>query len=147
MPLTFEDKLEIHELFARYSHAIDTGAADDLAATFTPDGAFDGPGGTHTGSDAIRQMGREYHDHPDINNTQHWTNSIVVEGEGDQATAVCYAMCISPTVDGGAIRIELINRYEDELRRHDGRWLFHRRVVRDVFPESINDFSLDASAS
>jgi uncharacterized protein (TIGR02246 family) len=147
MPLTFEDKQEIHELFARYGHAIDSGAADDLAATFTADGVFDGPGGKHTGTDEIRKMGIEYHEHPDINNTQHLTNSIVADGDGDEANAVCYAMCVSPTVDGSAIRIELINRYEDELRRVDGAWRFQRRVVKDVFPESINDFSLDPDAS
>ncbi len=146
MSLTVADKLEIHELLARYGHAIDTGAADDLAATFTEDGVFDGPGGTHTGTEAIRAMGREYHDHPDINDTQHWTNSVVIEGSGDEAHITCYGMCVSPTVDGSAIRIELINRYEDDVRRVDGTWLFQSRVVHDVFPESINDFSLEHAA-
>jgi len=144
MTLTTADKFEIHELLARYGHAIDSGKGDELAATFTPDGEFDGPGGTHSGTEAIRTMGIEYHAHPDINNTQHWINSIVVTGDGDRAKAVSYAMCTSPTVDGEAIRIELINKYEDEIHRVNGAWLIHRRVVVDVFPDSINDFSLES---
>jgi hypothetical protein len=143
MTLSINDKLEIHELLARYGHAIDSGAADALAATFTPDGEFDGPGGKHIGTEALRTMGVDYHAHPDINNTQHWISNIVVEGDGDSGHVVSYAMCVSPTVDGQAIRIELINKYEDDIRRLNGKWLFQRRLVTDCFPESINDFSLE----
>jgi hypothetical protein len=45
MPLSTADQLEILDLAARYSQATDHGDGEALAATFTEDGVFEGPGG------------------------------------------------------------------------------------------------------
>jgi ketosteroid isomerase-like protein len=84
--LTFEDKFEITELAARYNYALDTGDGDAWAATFTDDGVFASSGSTLTGTEAPAEFARDR----DSAGLRHWTNNLVVDGEGREATLRCY---------------------------------------------------------
>lgn len=129
--LTPEDKIEINELIARYNVAIDTGDAEGWAATFTPDGVFDGIVGRFEGREEIADFVRRYSTDPqyeDFRSCQHWVNNVLIEGDGDEATLRADHQMVQPTPEGG--RILLVASYDDALRRVDGRWLFARRRVR-----------------
>lgn len=124
MPLTIEDRVAIQDLVARYNHAIDLGAAEDWAATFTSDGTFESRGEVHAGADALLAFARGFKER--MAGARHWNNNLLIEGDGDEARATCYLQLWR----GG----ELISKgtYVDTLRRLDGAWRFtSRRVVRE----------------
>lgn len=130
MTLTNDDKTEIRELVSRYNKAIDTGDADGYAATFTPDGEFVGIVGTFKGHDELRAFAADYAVNPemaDFSSAQHWVTNLVVDGDGDEATAFSHLMMVKPDGEQGAII--LVGHYDDTLRRVDGAWRFARRVV------------------
>jgi len=140
--LSAEDRLLILDTFARYNRALDKGDGDAFAAVFTPDGEFRGPGGPCKGREQLRAMAAAYYDHPDVNSVQHWTGSIVLDGDGESATSQASVICISPTPDGQSIRVELMGEYADVLSKVDDRWLFKVREVVSVLPAEIEEFSL-----
>ncbi|MGE0227838.1 MAG: nuclear transport factor 2 family protein [Dehalococcoidia bacterium] len=129
MPLSATDRLDILDLAARYSHATDHGDGEALAATFTEDGVFDGPGGSRQGRAA----------HVEATNAlgasgmvlRHFISNAVIEGDGDAATMQLY---VEVKNLGDLTTPMLIGRYHDELRRVDGRWLFARRSVEVDHP-------------
>jgi hypothetical protein len=117
--LTFEDKYEITELVARYNYALDTGDGDAWAATFTEDGVF----GTLTGTESLAEFARDR----DNARQRHWTNNLVIDGEGREATLSCY---LHVTLVGApGIEIVTTGLYTDQLRRVDGEWKFARREL------------------
>jgi uncharacterized protein (TIGR02246 family) len=124
------DRVEIEDLVARYNKAIDTGDAEGWAATFTKDGEFHGIVGDFAGTDELTAFVRAYaseEQFAEFASAQHWVTNIVVEGDEDRAEMFAHLMMIAPLSDGG--RILLVGRYEDTLRKEDGRWLFARRIV------------------
>lgn len=121
--LTFEDKFEITELAARYNHAIDTADGEAWAATFTADGVFAPPGNTVTGTEALAEYARAGADP----RKRHWTNNLVIDGDGDEATLRCYLHLM--LVGAPGIETRVTGRYSDQLRRVDGRWRFARREL------------------
>ena len=74
---------------------------------------------------------RDYVANPDFADwamAQHWTTNIVIDGDGERATAFAHVKMVKPEDDGG--RIILVGWYEDELVKTDGTWRFSRRKVR-----------------
>lgn len=143
-----EDRVEIEQVLMRYAAAYNTGDADTYVSLFTPDAVFElrrdigeppfiGP---FKGRDAIRKQW-----FPDVqagNATaagkfgpmRHVTTNYEIEVSGDTATV--RAFFIEVVSNGANIppgsnppTIHAMGRYEDELVRRDGRWLFSKRVV------------------
>lgn len=54
--LSLADRLEIQELIARYCWALDTRDGDAYAATFIPDGVFQGIGSRGRGHDELQAL-------------------------------------------------------------------------------------------
>lgn len=129
MPLTLEDRMEILDLAARYSHASDHGDGAALAETFTEDGIFEGAGEPRQGraahlaaTNALGASGLVI---------RHFTSNPVIEGDGDAATMLLYVE-VKNLADPSTPM--LVGRYHDELRRVDGRWRFARRRVEVDYP-------------
>lgn len=119
--LSLADRLEIQDLITRYCWALDVRDGEAYAATFTPDGVFDGLTTHGQGHDELRALPLALH--PDRIETQHWVTNIVLQGNGQTATSKCYII---------AYRAEsyYLGHYEDELVKLHGRWLFTRRLFR-----------------
>jgi hypothetical protein len=124
--ISFEDKIAIQELSARYVLAVDNGDGDGRAETFLPDGVFEGGGGRFEGRAAIAEQTNAGRRNPQPNRwgalpgeTQHWVQNYVIDGGADQATATAYVALVHV-----AGRILLVGRYYDTLRKVDGRWFF-----------------------
>lgn len=129
MTLSLDDRLEILDLAARYSHATDHGDAEALADTFTDDGIFEGAGEPRQGRAA----------HVAATQTlaasglalRHFISNPVIEGDGDRATMKLY---VEVKNLGDLDRPMLVGCYHDELRRVEGRWKFARRRVETDYP-------------
>jgi hypothetical protein len=122
--LTTEDRLDIQDLMARYSRAIDFGRWDELPGFFTEDCTLDFGKvmGSHRGRDAVAGFATM------LKGTgltmRHYVGNCIIEGAGDRATATTYVLAFTGQI--GSL-MPTTGRYEDELRKVGGRWLLHVR--------------------
>ena len=122
--LTTEDRLDIQELMARYSRAIDFRRFEELPGFFTEDCTLDFGKlmGSHRGRDAVRGFA-------DVLagtglTMRHYVTNCIIEGAADRATATTYVLAFTGQI--GSL-MPTTGRYEDELRKVSGRWLLHVR--------------------
>src|SRR5215472_10773149 len=99
------------------------------AATFLPDGVFEGTVGRFEGRAAIAAHTNEGRKNPHPNRwgampgeLQHWVFNYVIDGAGDEATARSYIGLVRATGE-----VLLVGRYTDRVRKIEGRWLFAHR--------------------
>lgn len=128
MPLTVEDQLAIQQLYARYNHAIDSGDGPAWAGAFTPDGVFSSATGTFTGKDRLTAFGTAFATRM---KARHWTNNLVLDGDGNTAIGRCYLALFRLTPgEQPPATILTTAIYNDELARDaGGQWRFSRRTV------------------
>jgi 3-phenylpropionate/cinnamic acid dioxygenase small subunit len=115
MAASIEDRFAINDLFVRYATALDSGDVETIVGCFTEDGSLESPAQFRQGGAQLR----------------HVLSNLAVEVTGDRARATCY-LCNIITMDG---RSEMMppGRYECDLQRINGEWLFkHRLVVLDA---------------
>ena len=79
-----QDRLEIYELYARYSWALDTGDTDGYVALFTKDAIAteetrDRGLEVRQGHDEIRKLVLKFHDRADFPGHQHQMAQFVIE--------------------------------------------------------------------
>ena len=133
MPPSIEDRFAINDLFVRYTTALDAGDVDTIVACFTEDGALESPlVGTYAGRDGIRAFSERFAAVRQRGvQLRHVISNLAMTVNGDTAHATCYLTNIV-TVDGKS-QLMPPGRYECELRRVDGDWLFqHRLVILDA---------------
>lgn len=143
-----EDHIAIEQLLMRYAAAYNTDDADAYVSMFTADAVFelrrqigDPPFlGPFKGRDAIR---KQWFPHlaagaatagGNFGPMRHVTTNYEINVDGDAATV--RAFFIEVVSNGANIppgshppTIHAMGRYEDELVRQNGRWLFSKRVV------------------
>jgi hypothetical protein len=143
-----EDYMQIEQLLMRYAAALNTSDADTYVSLFTPDAVFElrrdvdespflGP---FVGHEALRaqwfpdggatgaRRGREF------GPMRHVTTNYEIHLDGDRAKVRAFFIEV---VSNGANSppgsnpptIHAMGRYEDELVRRDGTWLFSKRIV------------------
>jgi uncharacterized protein (TIGR02246 family) len=127
------DKDQIRELLARYCFALDAEKFEDMAALFTPEGVWETAFGTGTGRAGIVAQARSIATGPRPRRV-HLTTNIVIDLDGDTATAQSNWALIQNTEAGPAIGSG--GGYADRLVKVDGRWFFqHRTIDRFIKPE------------
>lgn len=133
MPLTgtMEDREQIRELYARYAFTIDHGPHDDWVRCFTDDGVFESPRlGRHAGHDGLRKFTQMYKNSAGDAQVRHMMTNVIFTIDGDTAMGGCYLEYFH--CKNGKATLEAIGRYQDELRKINGQWLFqYRRVYID----------------
>jgi len=116
----------VQATIAAYAQALDAGRTDDLVELFCPDGISEIAGsGTFEGHEAIRAAYARWQ--PTTPQRHLVANTVVTSWDGDDATAVSDLALLRRDPSGWVVA--LAGRYEDSLHRHDGRWLFRRRVT------------------
>jgi uncharacterized protein (TIGR02246 family) len=120
------DKDEIRELLARYCFALDADRFEEMAALFTPDGVWETAFGTGTGRDGIVAQARSIAS-GERPRRAHLTTNIVIDLDGDSATARSNWVVIMNTPNGPAIGSG--GAYADRLVKLDGRWFFKHRTI------------------
>lgn len=128
------DRLDIIEAYARYAHTYDEGRLDEMAMMFTEDCTFEIRGSistmpsTMTGrGEILAQMTERRRATVDAQRRHIITGTIVQSLGPDHAAAQAYLLLASTTQ--GALVLPTTGRYDDELRRVEGRWLFSRKVL------------------
>ena len=125
--LRFADVAEgVRATLAAYAHALDDGRADDVVATFCPDGAIELPGmGTHEGHDALRAAYTKWA--PRRPQRHLVLNTQVKDWDEHEATAISDVVFLLLRDDGWSV--QLVGRYHDTLHNDGGAWRFHRRTA------------------
>lgn len=126
MPLTVEDQLEIQQLYARYNHAIDSGNGDGWAACFTPEGKFSSATGTFNGTTELTNFARGFAERI---KGRHWTNNLLIEGEGEHASGRCYLILYRLGDRENPATPLTTGIYEDTLVKTIDGWRFAERKV------------------
>jgi hypothetical protein len=144
-----EDHVRIEQLLMRYAAALNTRDADTYVSLFTPDAELElrrsigeppflGP---FKGRDALRKQwfpdgagavdasGRR-----PFGPMRHVTTNYEIDVRGDTATVRAFFIEVvsnGPNIPPGSKppTIHAMGRYEDELVKQDGQWLFSKRVV------------------
>jgi uncharacterized protein (TIGR02246 family) len=129
MSAPLADRLAIEELFVRYTKALDAGDVETIVGCFAEDGSLDSPTvGSYAGRAAIREFARRFARFR-ANGAQlrHMVSNFQIAVDGDRARATCYLL--NTITRDGASRLLAPGRYECDLVRVGGQWLFQRRVV------------------
>lgn len=132
--LSASDRLEIHELIARYAWTLDTADVEGFVGCFTDDGemiwdAFEEPD-RWQGADKLRGFIQFLATRPNAAGRQHHIGNVMVDGEGDEAEAKSY-VTVTFRRGEGPYPVTFAGYYHDQVVRQDGRWLFRQRWVRD----------------
>jgi len=147
MPEITASYVEILNLVHRYPELIDGGDFAGIGEMFRDATiVFEGPGGKPMGeakgADAVRATyERTTRLYPDDGtpHTRHVISNPIVEIDEQAGTAVCrYYITVFQRTDAFPLQPVWANRYEDRLRRVDGRW---RMVWRKGFAHLPGDTS------
>ena len=142
MALTTDDLVEINHIYAKYSHALDTGQAELFLSLWAPDGTFTQEGRTRRGHEELREMGSR----GIAGRARHFNANIMIDGDGDQATGTSYLYLTR------AVKQEpLIGIYTDMLVKINGHWVFQTREVkgdeRPIYEKYLQQQAAGGSAS
>ena len=134
------DRLEIHELIARYSVALDSRDYDALDALFTDDAVLD-----YTATGAIKGSLAEMkafiaQAFTMFEGTQHLTTSTTLQFSDDGNTAQGKSACHNPMVFGGDLkpRMMIVGLwYVDTFVRTADGWRFKERVEQQLYNTTV----------
>ena len=150
---TTADELAIQKLFVKYVFALDLHDPKAYAALFTPDAVITMGERKIVGTSGIESLIQGYKDRIDYSKikadshgrkfgpVRHVNTAFLINVNGDTATSESYWMEVRSNADMNGIgdRPSVINmgRYEDELVKRNGQWLFsHRSIVADMYDSS-----------
>jgi ketosteroid isomerase-like protein len=143
---TLDDHIQIEQLLMRYAAALNTKDADAYVALFTPDAVFElrrhvqeppflGP---FKGRDALRKQWFAEGSSPGgaagFGPMRHVTTNYEINVTGDTATVRAFFIEVVSNGNNSPPgskppTLHAMGRYEDQLVKQDGKWLFSKRVV------------------
>jgi hypothetical protein len=128
------DRLEIHELTARYAWSLDTGDEAAFVDCFCHDGeliwdVFETEG-RWRGAAALRRFIGYFRQRPESAGRQHYVSNLVVTPTATGAHARSYVAVAMRSAEGPHL-LNVMGHYADELAQENGRWRFSRRYIRD----------------
>ncbi len=141
-----EDQLQIQKVWAQYAYALDTMDPMAYASLFTTDALLDVNGVVYKGRDKISEMVEKYQKSGYMQGApvdkhgrkfgpvRHVTTSLILDVKGNSATAQSYWMEVIANGKnsqgvGNPPSVLNMGRYEDELVKQNGKWLFSKRVI------------------
>jgi hypothetical protein len=124
-----EDRLKIHDLFVRYTSAVDNWDEAALLGCFTEDGVLETPvlGGRFAGREGQREFVRVGRSRAEGTQMRHVFSNLGVQVEGVRATAHSYFVVFSTR--NGRNELSTVGRYNCRLRKERSEWLFEYRGV------------------
>ena len=132
-PVPLADKIEIHELLARYAWSFDTGDLEGFLSCFADDAVFCEDVFEEVdrwvGRDAIRSMAEHFFSHPAFPGRQHHASQILVEGGAGECRVRAFCIVVQPLPDQPCA-VVFAGHYDDVVAKIDGRWVFKQRLVR-----------------
>jgi len=122
--LTVQDHVEIEQLYAKYNHAIDSGNAEDWAATFTADGVFNN---RFNGRDALIGFVNNWKTNGGLSR-RHWNSNLLISATPQGARGSVYLMLMDVSVKPAVVLST--GMYSDELVKTANGWRFKNRAVK-----------------
>jgi hypothetical protein len=147
---TTGDEVQIQHLFAQYVFALDTLDPDAYSSLFTKDAVITMGPQTFDGHDKIYGLIANYRKQVDFSKikadthgrkfgtVRHVNTAFLINVHGNSATSESYWMEVKSNADmngvGNPPTIINMGRYEDELEKQNGKWLFSRRsIIGDMY--------------
>ncbi len=129
--LSVKDRLDILDLYARYSQDLDGGKADDFVTNvFAPNGTFHDPSICDVGTDQLRNLAQTFGKFQQDHHEQHMPYNILIQGNGNQATGHSYVSIVSQSLTApNNPHISIMGTYTDKFVKLHGQWLFLDREV------------------
>ncbi|GAT07125.1 MULTISPECIES: nuclear transport factor 2 family protein [Mycobacteriaceae] len=122
-----DDKAQISEVLIRYATGIDAKDWALFRTCWTDVVDIDyGDLGTFTDADAFTSLMNQIHD--SMGDTFHRISNVVIDVDGDRATARSYVHAVLLAVPGDSNSwIDAVGRYDDELVRTPQGWRIGKR--------------------
>ena len=139
---TYEDRIAVEDVMARYVWAVDSLDADGYVAVFTEDAVIDSNGSISRGRDEIRKIVTGLIQRRDANkakglpagNLYHVVSNVRISfPKPDEALHQSYWQTVRRDQDG-RMTAAAMGRSEDRLVKRNGRWLIQLRQLT-VFTE------------
>ena len=139
---TYEDRIAVEDVMARYVWAVDSLDADGYVAVFTEDAVIDSNGTISRGHDEIRRIVTGLIQRRDANkakglpagNLYHVVSNVRISfPKPDEAVHQSYWQTVRRDQDG-RMTAAAMGRSEDRLVKRSGRWLIQFRKLT-VFTE------------
>ncbi|MBU2549126.1 MAG: nuclear transport factor 2 family protein [Proteobacteria bacterium] len=131
IPSAVTDEAAIWSLMCHYCHLVDRGDMADVVALFHPEGTLIlPPDPPATGREAMARAYEKWAEgarKPTVW-LRHRIDTPWIRIDGDRAVSVCYLTADFLLRKKQRVQT-LVGRYEDELIRHEGRWMFWRREI------------------
>jgi hypothetical protein len=129
--LSVQDRLDILDLYARYSQDLDGGKADDFVTNvFAPNGTFHDPSLCDVGTAQLRNLAQTFGKFQQDHHEQHMPYNILIQGNGNQATGHSYVSIISQSLTTpNNPHVAIMGTYTDKFVKLHGQWLFLDREV------------------
>jgi uncharacterized protein (TIGR02246 family) len=134
---TYEDRIAVEDVMARYVWAVDSLDADGYVAVFTDDAVIDSNGSISKGHDEIRKIVTSLMQRRDDNkatglptsNLYHVISSVrVTFPKPGEALHQSYWQTVRRDKDGKMIAAAM-GRSEDRLVKRNGKWLIQSRKL------------------
>jgi len=134
---TYEDRIAVEDVMARYVWAVDSLDADGYAAVFTADAVIDSNGSISRGRDEIRRIVTGMIQRRDENRAKglpaprlyHMVSNVRISfPKPGEAVHGSYWQTLRRDQDGRMI-IAAMGRSEDRLVKQNGRWLIRSRTL------------------
>lgn len=134
-PLTALERIDIQQLVARYSYALDGAGGDDraFAELFLPDGVLVTPEATAVGHERLSLVRRTRRSR---GTRATLATNILLEGSGNRATGRVYVIEIQEDGASGPGSLSVGGRFHDEYVRTSAGWRFARR---EFIPSRLGD--------
>ena len=129
--LSIDDQLAIQTLYATYNQSVDRDRVDATVACFTLRGALVVGESATEGHEELTAF---FHARAasqatlPFRNAQHWNANLLLEEIGDAVRGSCYMVRFAIERESGEKQVVSLGSYEDEIVKHEGRWLFARRT-------------------
>ena len=130
-----EDREAIWRLFMAMQHAIDSRDLKAYGAGFTDDGVWAGVVGRGVGPKGVEAILSQYMKPwaSQATRTWHVTLDVLIDIDGDTATATSKFQHITPT-ETGELRVWHLGAYDDRLVRTPQGWKFSQRHAYVIIP-------------
>jgi uncharacterized protein (TIGR02246 family) len=135
---TYEDRIAVEDVMARYVWAVDSLDPEGYVAVFTEDAVIDSNGSISTGHREIRQIVTRLVQRRDDNrakglptsNLYHVISNVRIEfPRPDEAVHYSYWQTVRRDNNDGRMSAAAMGRSEDRLVKRNGRWLIQRRTL------------------
>ena len=139
--LSAEDRLDIQELFGRYTWALDTGDAEGVLACFTEDGVIEHPPqGLCSGREGILALLDElWHARGNwFRGRQHFAGNFVITPDAEGARARAFWAILQHNLDYHNTFVFALGNWDNTCVKQGDEWLFKAlRVTPWVSDERI----------